>query len=50
MPETTLLRVQCTISLAFEIIWFRATTAFELDEGVHIFPRTVQYHLAPIRT
>ena len=22
--------------LAFEIIWFRATTAFELDEGVHV--------------
>ena len=36
LPETTLSRVQCTISLAFEIIWFRATTTFELHEGVHV--------------
>ena len=50
MPETTLTRGQCTISFAFEIIWFRAKTVFELGEGVHVFPRTVQYHLAPILT
>ena len=47
MPKTTSTRGQCTISFAFQISLVQGylyTIVFELDEGVHIFSRTVQYH------